>query len=652
MHTESLIISTIFVALFLILTSVILSISKKIKFPYTVALLIVGFAVQFLFRYFHIESHLAVSSELIYFVLLPILLYESAFQINFHQFKLQFKSITFLATFGLLIAITAVAGLLSQLIGLGFWHGFLFGALISATDPIAVLAIFKELGAPKRLSLIAEGESMLNDATAVIVFRVIAGFVVTQKTFATSEIFKSFADFSFVFVGSLFFGFFLAYLTSMFIARIKNDELIETTMTLALALASFLFAEHYFGLSGVISTVAAGITMGNLGRTKISIPVIQFMEKFWKYLGFLAISLVFFFTAFDLKIELLFNHPKTTLLVILSVLIARSISIYFTFTVTNNLSFFKDEPNVPLSWQHVLNWGGLRGVIPLVLVYSLPDSYVYKEQFLIFTLATFLFTLIVNGLTIKKLLYFLKLHLPKKEEQIMKEEADIFSIQKAHQKVDSLPKDEFSPSVIHEVIRKMDHEEKEHKDKLEELAIPKDFEQSLHLEVLQIERESLKRLFNQQHINEAVFYTFQGEIDMQLDALEYPDLYYDKHNEHDGLIPSKEHFYKGVHRLTQKIKFAPFLDNYFTKRKERIVVDRLSLLQSRIVTSGEVIEYLDHISDITKNTQIKKVVSEIISEHEQYRLKNNFQIQEISREFPRLYRDFETKTVETLAWLA
>ncbi|MDH5533231.1 MAG: sodium:proton antiporter [Candidatus Pacebacteria bacterium] len=651
MHSESLIISTIFIALFLMLTALILSISKKIKFPYTVALLIVGFVVQFLFKYFHLETHLEISSDLIYFVLLPILLYESAFHINFHQFKLQFKSITFLATFGLLVAITTVAGLLSQFIGLGFWHGLLFGALISATDPIAVLAIFKELGAPKRLSLIAEGESMLNDATAVIIFRVIAGFVVTGKTFASTEIFKSFADFSYVFIGSLFFGFVLAYLTSMFISKIKNDELIETTMTLALALLSFLIAEHYFGLSGVITTVAAGITMGNLGRTKISIPVIHFMEKFWKYLGFLAISLVFFFTAFDLEFSILFKHPETTLLAILSVLIARAVSIYITFLITNNFSFFKNEPNVPLSWQHILNWGGLRGVIPLVLVYSLPDSYIYKEQFLVFTLATFLFTLLVNGLTIEKLLFFLKLHLPKKEEQIMQEEADIFSIQKAHQKVDSLPKDEFSPTVIHEVIRKMDHEEKKHKDKLEELAIPKDFEQSLHLEVLQIERQALNQLFNDQHINEAVFYTFQGEIDMQLDAIEYPDLYYGKNYQLGGQIPSKESFYNALHKVTRKIKIAPFLNSYFNNRKDNIIMDRLSLLQSRIVTSGEVIQYLEHITDLTKNKQINKIIKEIISEHEQYRLKNNFQIQEISREFPRLYREFETKTVETLAWL-
>ncbi|GIK83742.1 MAG: hypothetical protein BroJett025_03640 [Patescibacteria group bacterium] len=635
---------------FLVVTAVILSITKKIKFPYTVALLIGGLLLQIIFKHFNLETHFEVSSEIIYFILLPILLYESAFHINFHQFKLQFKTITFLATFGLLVATATVAGLLSTLIGLGFWNGLLFGSLISATDPIAVLAIFKELGAPKRLSLVAEGESMFNDATAVIAFKLLAGFVIAEKVFSTSEIFKGIADFSYVFVGSLFLGFGLAYLTSLFIAKIENDELIETTMTVALTFISFLVAEHYFHLSGVISTVAAGITMGNLGRTKISSSVIHFMEKFWGYLGFLSISLVFFFTTFDLDVELLFSHPVITVYAVVSVLLARAISIYVTVALTNKLSFFKDEPNIPITWQHILNWGGLRGVIPLVLVYSLPDSYQYKEQFLVFTLATFLFTLLVNGLTIKKLLFLLKLHIPKKEEKIMEAEANIFSIQKAREKVSSLPKDEFSTTVIKDVLRNLYQEEMKQKSMLQELALPKDFENSLRFEALQIERKIVEKLFIEQHINEAVFFEFQSEIDLQLDALEYPSLYFGRGYQSGGRLPSKENFYKTVKKIANKITIAPIFSVYLENQRKTIILNRLAMLQARILASGEVITYLEHIIELTDNKQIKQIVKTIISEHEQYRLKNSLQIQAISREFPRLYTEFERKMVNLLAW--
>lgn len=651
MHSaEILILSTLFIGFFLLTTALILTITKKIKFPYTVALLIGGFLLQLLFHNFHIETHVTVSADLIYFVLLPILLYESAFHINFHQFKLQFKSITFFATFGMLVAATTVAGLLSYLIGLEFWHGLVFGALISATDPIAVLAIFKELGAPKRLGLIAEGESMFNDATAVIAFKLISGFVVLEKTFSISELGKGILDFSYVFFGSLLFGAVLAYLIAIFIEKINNDELIETTMTIALALVSFLIAEHYLHLSGVIATVAAGITMGNVGRTKISSQVIHFMERFWGYLGFLSISLVFFFTAFDLDMNVVFIHPQITILAILAVLIARAVSVYLTFAITNKVAFFKNEPNVPMSWQHVLNWGGLRGVIPLVLVYSLPETYEYREQFLVFTLVTFLFTLLINGLTIKKLLFLLGLHLPETEEQIIKEESDLFSIQKAKQKIHQLPQDEFSITVTKEVLRKLHQKEKKHKHRLDLLAAPKNFERSLRLEVLQIERKTAEKLFIQQHINEAVFYQFQSEIDMQLDALEYPDLYYGRGYESGGLIQSKENFYDTVKKITKKTYFFPLFNVYLKNKKESLILDRLSLLQARIVASGEVISYLEHITKLTDSAQNNQSIAAIVSDHEQYRLKNNFQIQSISREFPRLYTDFETHLVEKLAW--
>ncbi len=640
----------IFVGFFLATTALVLTIAKRLKFPYTVALLVIGFAMQMVFRSLGLETHFEISSDIIYFVLLPVLLYESAFHVNFHQFKLQFKSIMFLATFGLILASIIVAFLLQYFIGIGFWHGLLFGALISTTDPIAVLAIFKELGAPKRLALIAEGESLFNDATAIIAFRLLASFVVAENVFSSKDVLHGIGDFSYVFVGSILFGFVVSYLTSLFIAKVDNDELVETTLTLALCWITFLVAEHVFHLSGIVATVAAGITMGNIGRTKISSPVMHFMEKFWSHLAFLAVSLVFFFTAFDLNIELLFLHPMVTMYAIAAVLIARAISVYVSFGLSNRLSFFKDEPNVPLSWQHVLNWGGLRGVVALVLVYSLPDTYLYKEQFLIFTLSAFLFSLFINGLTIKTVLFFLGLHIPKKEELIMKEEADIFSIQKARQRVEQLSEGEYSVTVKKDVLRALYQEEQKHKMSLEQLATPKDFERSLRLEVLQIESKVIEKLFSKQQIPESVFHTFMGELDMQTDALEYPGLYYGTGFQQGGLLPSKENFYKRMSEISDNIRFLPFLSTYFENQKKALIIERLFLLKARIIASAEAIRYLEHISQLVSNPKNLQIIRQIISEHELYRMRNNFQRQAISREFPRLYTKFETTVVEKIAW--
>src|SRR5690606_14246376 len=136
----------------------------------------------------------------------------------------------------------------------------------------------------------------------------------------------------------------------------------------------------------------------------ISGGLIRFMGELWEYVSFLSISIVFFFSAISIDLYLLLQNPIKLITIIVIVAIARAISIYTTFYITNHIKFFKTEPNTPMSWQHVLNWGGLRGVIPLVLVYSLPDGFRFKQYLLIATLGTLLFSLFINGTTIKWLM--------------------------------------------------------------------------------------------------------------------------------------------------------------------------------------------------------------------------------------------------------
>lgn len=651
MHAETLVLGVLFTGLFLAVTAVLQTFAQHSKFPYTVLLLVVGFLGQYILSTTGIENPLNLESDLIYFVLLPLLLYESAFHINFHQFQLQFKTITFISTFGVLLATACTAFLLSQFLGISVLNGLLFGAMISATDPIAVLSLFKELGAPKRLGLLAEGESMFNDATAVILFHVIASFAVAQELFATVDLAFSILDFAYVFIGSLLFGFALAYVASQFISRIKNDRLVETTLTLALALTSFVAAEHFFSLSGVIATVAAGLTMGNLGRTTISSPVISFMEELWEYVGFLAVSLVFFFAALDLDIAGILAQPYTVLLVILAVLISRAISVYASFFLTNTIPFFKNEPNVPLKWQHVMNWGGLRGVIPLVLVYSLSIEFPLREEFIAYTLATFLFTMLVNATTIRKLLMKLGLHLPKREEEIIQEETNIFSIQEAKERIEALSADEFSRVVIKDVQRSLSEKELHHQHRLAELATPRELEKSLRLEVIEIERRALLRLFEQEHISANVLNTFQTELDLQQDALEYPELYAGRGYREGGRLDSQEAFLHRLSHLQGQIKSFPFLQQWLLNSQKNLILARLSLLQARIVASGEAIEYLEHVTELLDNDkQATRIIDSVRAEHEQYRLKNNFQMQIIERDYSRLFQEFERKLVETLAW--
>ncbi len=652
MHAEELISILLFISAFLVITAIISAISKFIRFPYTVLLLIMGFWVQAFSHLFGYSTHLTISTDLIYFFLLPLLLFESSFHINLHQFRLQFKTITFLSTFGLLISIFAVGALLAVLIGLPFPIALLFGAIISATDPIAVLAIFKELGAPKRLGLLADGESMFNDATAVIMFRIVSAIVIAEGTFGITSITDGVITFTRIFVGSIAVGAILGYAISHFIAQVKNDRAVETTLTVALALGSFVIAEHFFHVSGVISTVMAGIVLGNYGRTRISAGVIEFMEELWEYIGFIALSVIFFFATYTLDIGQLLGNPVEIGLVILSVLIARALSVYISCFISNRSRLFKEEPNVPFNWQHVLVWGGLRGVIPLVLVYSLPDEFIYKELMLQYTLSAFLFSLFVNGTTIKKLLFMLNLHLPRKEEQIAGIEEEIFALEKVKDKLHNLPQNEFDTHAVKNMDQKIIERETQLHTELDTLATPTQFEQSVKLQIIEIERQIVNRLFHQNHIKESVVYEFESELDLQQDMLEHPDISKGiRAVRSDGKIDSSHRFYAQLQTVREQIKDFPILARFIRKTKEDLIKDRLSILQARITASTEVISYLGKIQSLLeKNIVSVKIIDTIRSEHEHMRLRNNYHMQEIAREYPRTFAKFEEELIHSYVW--
>ncbi len=660
----------IFFGLFLILISILRPVTRKISFPYTVALLILGFLLQFLEKfahdflnlYFNLNLNVVLPTNVIFFVLLPILLFEAALNISFHQFRKQFKTISFISTFGLMLSIMIIGFGLSTLAGLPMGVALLFGAMISATDPIAVLALFKTLGVPKRLSLLADGESMFNDASAVIAFRVILGIVIGeevlqqtssdpeaiiitgQRVFDFQSFISGFGTLPYVFIGSIIYGSILAYIVAKVIEKIKEDYLVENTLTLALALFSFSSAEHFFGLSGVISCVISGIVMGNLGRTKFSGGVTKFIEEFWEYLGFIAVSVIFFFAAYNLDLLLLLDEPLRLLIVVFIVLSARSISVYLTFFFTNKLSFFRDEPNVPLSWQHIINWGGLRGVIPLVLVFTIPDGFVYKQDLIAFTFATILFTLFINGTTIKWLLIKLKLHLPVSGEAIIAEEVSVFKLAKAR-KILRKFSGEFDEELISREEKFLLFEEKKHKAKLMKLAKPKEFLFSLRIESLDIEKQTLKELFYKGYINENVYHIFDAELDMQKDRLEFPELYKNKRKKDNSLRKRTIEL-----RLTLLKKF-PILKKIFSLKEEDIIEERFALLKARVITSTKVIENIDSLKEfmIGKKACLK-VIEEVKKNQQELIERNNREIKDLSEKYPKTIKNYNNRLIQFLVW--
>lgn len=626
----------LFAVFFLLLSTVVKLFSKKTSFPYTIALLAGGFLSRFIFHELGIEQHFMLSTNAIYFILLPLLLFESASQIQIHQFRLQFKTISFLATFGLLISIATVGVLTSWTLGLPLIVGLLFGSIISATDPIAVLALFKSLNAPKRLSLIMEGESMFNDATAVIVFRVLLAIAIGHEAIEATGLALTTLEFLFVFIGSIITGAVMGLIVSSFIERINNDRILETTLTVGLALGSFVIGEHFLELSGVICTVAAGLTLGNIGKTRISSSVVAFMNEFWEYLAFLAVSLVFFFATFALDFQLLFNTIPQTLIVIAIVLLARSLSVYATFFFSNHLAIFKDEPNIPTSWQHLINWSGLRGVIPLVLVNTLPDNFPHAELLQIITLEIFLYSVIFHGLTIKLLMKLYKLHIPERKKMIQEEEHCLFSIDAAEEKLEKLKRQEVDKKVIRTAKKQLKELKKSHERKLKDLsAEPEELLESLRYESLGIERKELNKMFHEGHISETIFFEFEAELDLQEDAIEYPEVSKGRAVSEGGKIKAAQSFRKRLRRSKELLARWPVFKALPFLSEERLVQERIGLLRARIICGQAVLQYLDHLSKFfAKRKKTLKVVGQLREEFTTLENDNHEKLIELENKYP------------------
>jgi CPA1 family monovalent cation:H+ antiporter len=644
--------ATLFFGTFLLASTALLAISKRFtSIPYTVALLVAGFLSQQLVHASGLHLEIGLSSDVIYFILLPILLFESAFGINIHQFRIQFKTISFLATFGLLISIFVVAAVLAYGIGLDWGPALLFGALISATDPIAVIALFKNLGGPKRLALVADGESMFNDATGVIAFKLVSTFVVANEAFSSDKVAASLGDFAYVFIGSMLVGALIGYITSLVFHKLRGDRIVVTMVTVAYSLLVFSGSEHFLGLSGVITVVVAAIVLGNFGKPKLKGDTIHFLAEFWENLGFFALSLVFFFATYQLDIDIFSRVTASHVAVaILAVLIARAASVYIGFLITNTTPPFKDEPNVPLSWQHILNWGGLRGVIPLVLVYTLPPEYEYYNEMVAFTFGTLLFTLLVNGLTIKYLLLALKLHLPAKEQDFIDANSRIFHIQELEDTLQTLPDGEFPKEVLSDVRKELEHEKKHLRAGIAKTEDPDEtLVKGVRLQALHIEREVAHTMHEQGYINESVLMDFETELDLQQDALEYPDVFPFRGQTRGGQIDSGRSFRSVVADLKHLQKRFPFLGFIIRSQEKDLIVDRYMLLKTRLISSNDVKWYLEYAHEALKERpEVVKVIDRLAKEHDEFIKDNTEHIERLNKEYPELLAKYQKQVVYSL----
>lgn len=459
-----------FEPLFFIIFSIVIGaatkyfLSKSIL-PFTVSLLLIGIGLGALGRLNYLDIYdlgwfdldftfvdqsllwaSNIDPHLMLYIFLPILIFEAVFAIDVHVFKKTFTNAAIMAVPGILVAVFATAlcvlGLKVAGIGLDTWTwalALLFGAIISATDPVAVVALLKDLGASKKLSTLIEGESLLNDGTAIVIFMVI--FTGITGTGGEVSPFLSFIKVSF---GGILTGIVIGWFIIKWIKKVFNDVLLETSLIVAGAYLTFFVAEHFFHVSGVLALVAFGIWIAYYGKTRISPEVQHFLHEFWELAAFVANVLIFIIVGVVIAERVVFTGNDVLLLFIIyiAIHIVRAGVIALFYPAMKRIGYGLDKKDATVLW-----YGALRGAIglALALIVANTDSIdkTIRDEFLFFTAGIVTLTLIINATTIAFVVEKLGLTKLTPAKQLAIQNAEEYIKSSAEKNIDKLKGDRF-----------------------------------------------------------------------------------------------------------------------------------------------------------------------------------------------------------------
>ncbi len=413
----------------LFIAAMVAIVVRRIRLPYTVALVLVGLFLSFFPNFLGFT----VSSDLILAILVPPLIFEATLHIPWHNLKKDLLPVMILAIGGTLVGTFFVGGLVVQFLGISWAAALAFGALISATDPVAVIAFFRSLGVSKRLTILVEGESLFNDGVAIVIFNLALAAGTLSGSFGLVEALQEFFIVAF---GGLAVGLTLGYVVSYIILKNVDDHLIETATTVALAFGSFVVAESFgdfigvdgLHFSGILAVVAAGLMVGNIGLENTSPTTKLSLDNFWEFLSFVVNSLVFLLIGLEIELAQLRPNIIPIAVAVVAIILSRGLIIYSFGWIYGRL---RPQNRIPLKFQHVMYWGGLRGAISLALALSIENAVFGSDVALELRVMTFgvvLFTLLFQGMTIEKLINRLRLaDKPPQRVELQRRQATLFA---------------------------------------------------------------------------------------------------------------------------------------------------------------------------------------------------------------------------------
>ncbi|MBD3635823.1 MAG: cation:proton antiporter [Crocinitomicaceae bacterium] len=644
----------LFVILALIIGAATRFLLAKVNIPFTVALLIIGLVLGFvgrndwliemeflgttfdasmLDRSFDWASSL--DAHVILTVFLPILIFEAAFAMDVHTFKKSFVNSVLLAIPGILMALFATAGLMWALIefgvGLNEWTWpmvLLFGTVISATDPVAVVAILKELGASKKLGTLIEGESLLNDGTAIVIFNVIFAGILTSTAGSGGEeglhpLLEFFrVSFGGVAIGAVFGFFGLRWMRAVF-----NDMLIEITIIVALAFLTFFVCEHAFAVSGVLGLVTLGLIMAGPGRTKISPEVQHFIHEFWEFTAFTANTLIFLIVGVVIAERTTFTTNDIWMLLIVYVIIhlVRAVVIIILLPVMKRAGYGIGKNHPQAMW-----WGALRGAIGLALALIVESTEAIpqeiRDQFLFLTAGIVTMTLMINATTMKWVANKLGLTAVSKTKKYVLETAKDYVFNETVATIDNLEKDRFFRKVNWEAVGTYLPPES----RTEDIQDIDNFKEESRRRILEKEKSSYWSQFKEGLISSGAYNLLISEINEIIDS--GGEKLLSDRGDLDALLDTKN-----------SLRKFGILGRFFSKR----YIDRLAAsfdaAKGFYTAQQKCLKMLKGMQAAAANDRESAILKEIEGEIEENNIQALTFLRNFKNQYPNIYRHVSTR---------
>lgn len=429
---------TILIILLLVATGVAL-LTQRLRVPYVTGLVLAGLAITEL-----LPRRVGLDPGLILNLFLPILVFEAAINTDISRLRSTVKPIALLAGPGVVFASGVTAVLLKLGLGLTWMPALLVGVILAITDTVSVIAVFKEVAVPSRLSTIVEGESLFNDGVALVLFNLI----VSVYSAGSLSFLDGLQQLFVVIVGGTLIGLGLGYL-SVGLFRQSEDALSNILLTVAVALGAFQIGQ-FLAVSGAVAVVVAGLVVGTVGLSRnISASTQVTVYSFWEYAGFGVNTFIFLLIGLEVDLITLWQTLPAVLLAVFIYQVGRVLSVYPLLAL---IRFF-DRP-IPFRWQHVLFLGNIKGSLSMALALSIPLTLPGREGLIALVFGSVLVSLVGQGLSLPWLVKQLKISsLSKSHQQIDELQIQLIAAKAAQDELSNLLKTGVLPKTIYEELR-------------------------------------------------------------------------------------------------------------------------------------------------------------------------------------------------------